>query len=127
MSTDCPCDEFKVDCFCNEWPQRLRDRFPQLFTEPCSIECFDGWEKLLTNLCQELQDCVVKHNLDCYPSQIKEKYGTLRFYMSTETDEISSLIEGAEKLSHTTCEICGNPGKLTKNGSWLRTRCPSCE
>jgi len=59
-----------------------------------------------------------------YPraSQVKEKYGTLRFYMSSETQEMSNLISVAEDLSAVTCETCGKPGKERGRG-WYYTAC----
>jgi hypothetical protein len=59
-------------------------------------------------------------------SQVKEKYGTLRFYMTHETDEIGKAIREAEFESAVTCEHCGAPGKTHGNG-WIRTLCDACE
>jgi len=51
-------------------------------------------------------------------SQVKEKFGTLRFYMTSSTPKINEYIDIAEKLSHTTCMTCGKPGKLIPSGWW---------
>lgn len=58
-------------------------------------------------------------------SQIKEKFGTLRFYMTHQTNEMARITDWAEKQSKRTCEECGKPGKLRGRG-WLYTRCASC-
>ena len=58
-------------------------------------------------------------------SQVKEKYGGLRFYMTCGTDEIFDLIEKAEALSYKTCEECGEPGE-ERNTGWIRTLCDTC-
>lgn len=58
-------------------------------------------------------------------SQVKEKYGTLRFYMTSSTKEMQTLITKAEHLSAETCEGCGGPGELTGTG-WLTTLCAGC-
>lgn len=58
-------------------------------------------------------------------SQVKEKYGTLRFYMSGETDAMSEAINEAEDESAKTCENCGGPGKVY-DGGWVVTRCDPC-
>ncbi len=58
-------------------------------------------------------------------SQVKEKYGGLRFYMTCGTDEIFDLIEEAEALSYKTCEECGEPGE-ERNTGWIRTLCDTC-
>lgn len=57
--------------------------------------------------------------------QVKEKFGSLRFYMTSNTDEIDDLIDKAEEKSYKTCEECGCPGKL-RNGGWMTTLCDSC-
>lgn len=54
--------------------------------------------------------------------QVKEKFGSLRFYVYNATDEHHSLIAFAERLSARTCEVCGKPGKINKCG-WLSCRC----
>ena len=55
-------------------------------------------------------------------SQIKEKYGTLRFYYYGGDQYVDGVVAMAEYLSGLTCEICGNPGK-TVGGGWVRTLC----
>lgn len=55
-------------------------------------------------------------------SQVKEKYGTLRFYMTIQTDEMDPIITIAEKRSAVTCEQCGKKGKLRGRG-WYYTAC----
>ncbi len=56
--------------------------------------------------------------------QVKEKFGTLRFYCSG-TDAIDRYIRLAERLSALTCEDCGKPGKANDSG-WIRTQCDDC-
>ena len=55
--------------------------------------------------------------------QIKEKFGTLRFYCSGGGEEFQTLVDLAEAQSSITCEICGNSGKLKNDKGWLRTMC----
>ena len=57
--------------------------------------------------------------------QVKEKFGTLRFYCSTN-DRISQYVRFAETLSALTCEECGKPGRLGQRGGWYRTTCKKC-
>ena len=59
-----------------------------------------------------------------YPvvTQVKEKFGTLRFYMDGYDERISAYEEFAEAMSARTCEECGCPGKLRTEG-WYRTLC----
>lgn len=53
--------------------------------------------------------------------QVKEKFGTLRFYYYG-SHEFDALVEMAEELSATTCEECGAFGSI-RDGGWLRTLC----
>jgi hypothetical protein len=54
--------------------------------------------------------------------QVKEKFGTLRFYYSGGDDTISGMVRMAESMSAVTCETCGNPGTRT-GGGWIKTAC----
>ncbi len=55
-------------------------------------------------------------------TQVKEKYGTLRFYVNRATDEQFAMIQFAEAMSARTCEVCGIKGKQSRGG-WVVTRC----
>ena len=54
--------------------------------------------------------------------QVKEKFGTLRFYYSGGDDYIRGLVSMAESMSGVTCEECGKPGTQTPGG-WIKTVC----
>ncbi len=56
--------------------------------------------------------------------QVKEKYGTLRFYCGG-TDAIHTYVCLAERLSSVTCEDRGKRGKANDSG-WIRTQCDTC-
>ena len=56
--------------------------------------------------------------------QIKEKFGTLRFYYSNGTPEIDGIVAFAEYLSSVTCEETGKRGELCHNQrGWYKTLC----
>lgn len=55
-------------------------------------------------------------------TQVKEKFGTLRFYHNGGDDMIDGMVYMAEEMSSRTCEVCGNPGKTSGSG-WLKTTC----
>lgn len=55
--------------------------------------------------------------------QVKEKFGTLRFYTNATDDYVHGLIAMAESMSARTCEECGVPGKTYYDG-WHVTLCP---
>lgn len=55
-------------------------------------------------------------------AQIKEKFGTLRFYIDGGNATSNAIAHYAELMSETTCEVCGNAGK-TYYMKWHRTLC----
>lgn len=107
---------------------KLIETYPKIFSGRCRyIECNNGWYNLLDSLCG-----VIQHYLNQKPKinqviaeQIKEKYGTLRFYYSGGDDYIRGLVSMTEYLSGCTCEICGNPGEYI-NKNWPKVRCEKC-
>ena len=118
-----------------ELDKRLVDAFPNLYRqrylsprETCMCWGFpgDGWFQLIYDLSEKLERMILALPEDerehCSASQVKEKYGTLQFYMSAETDEMTAAIQEAEDRSSITCETCGAPGKLRGKG-WLYTAC----
>lgn len=58
--------------------------------------------------------------------QVKEKFGTLRFYYSGGDDTIDGMVRLAESMSGVTCEECGNIGER-RGGGWIHTFCTPCE
>lgn len=62
---------------------------------------------------------------DGYIAQVKEKFGSLRFYIGSSSDAVFDRISEAEKDSAKTCELCGKPGKIIGKG-WLMARCEEC-
>lgn len=58
-------------------------------------------------------------------TQIKEKFGTLRFYYHGGDEYISGLEAMADSMSAVICEDCGCPGKSrsTNTKRWIRTLC----
>lgn len=55
-------------------------------------------------------------------SQVKEKFGTLRFYYDGGDEYINGVVSFAENSSGHTCEECGKLGKI-RHGGWVRTLC----
>ena len=74
---------------------------------------------------QELIDLPLREIKECPQvtlDQVKEKFGTLRFYYTGGDEYISGLVSMAESMSGVTCETCGKPGTST-GGSWIKTAC----
>lgn len=55
-------------------------------------------------------------------AQVKEKFGTLRFYYDGGDDFVYGAVAVAETMSGMLCEDCGAPGVL-RPGRWVRTLC----
>jgi hypothetical protein len=55
-------------------------------------------------------------------TQVKEKFGTLRFYYDGGNDIIDGMVRMAEAMSEVTCEQCGAPGE-ERGGGWIVTLC----
>lgn len=114
-----------------DFPNLYSDRHGDLRTTAMcwGFECGSGWEPLLRELSEGLEKEILKlpveHRQYCRASQVKEKYATLRFYMSSQTDEMDYLIGEAEHKSAITCEECGKPGKCRGDG-WYYTACDDC-
>lgn len=123
--------------------QNLFDKHPALFEKKDSTETVrypihwgfehgDGWLPILEDLCDNIQHHVKQQQknhpdyLQPHIFQVKEKFGTLRFYLDHGDDYIYGLIAMAEAESARTCEICGLPGTM-KYGGWIRVRCEPCE
>lgn len=56
--------------------------------------------------------------------QVKEKFGTMRFYYSGGDHGIASIVAFAEDLTNHVCERTGAPGTMCKRGGWYKTLSP---
>lgn len=122
-----------------ELDEKLVEKYPLIFkdrygsmqdTAMCwGFSCGDGWYYLIDTLCDTIQshiDNSIKFNnkeiSQVVAVQVKEKFGTLRFYYNGGDDYIDGAVMLAELLSGKICDKCGNPGKL-RDGGWVRTLC----
>jgi hypothetical protein len=119
-----------------DWRIELVEAYPDLFhplagqpgVAQASPECGEGWRDLLERACARIRAVVRADGGSFHATQIKEKYGTLRFYwqgaLLSEADaRIEEAIALAEARSACTCETCGDKGRLYRSGGWLMTRC----
>lgn len=118
---------------CEKYPGIFRDRNGKM-SETCMVWGFpgDGWYDLIDELCSQLKLIESASGIKVIANQVKEKFGTLRFYFSIDpeseikcSDEEArlwqSLIErtvgGAENSSGHRCEICGEYGSEDSGGT----------
>lgn len=147
----------------------LVNKYPMIFKniggdprETCmawGIECGDGWFQILDALCSVItnsveninyrhSDTVPNLNFVIHAAQVKQKYGSLRFYIDvrwnnsenfyeTLSDEVKNDIKRttetvygaiamAERMTIIVCENCGQPGKINNGFGWLRCECEGC-
>ena len=110
------------------------------------IQCNDGWYDLLDTLCYTMQrwcddentryitetdkyEFVVEGDpeyVQVVAAQVKEKMGTLRFYVDGGDATTQGIIQMAEQMSTRICELCGSPAKTSRDSGWLHTTCDSC-
>lgn len=103
--------------------------FPKLYDDIDYWDCGPGWYPLLIEMSEKLEVLIEKEeDQEFFPcaSQVKEKFGTLHFYMLTETPEMTDIIAEYEEKSSCICELCGQEGTLQSKRNWWVTRCPEC-
>ena len=132
--------------------EKLYAKYPDIFQEgkltpfqSCmgrGIECDDGWYDLLDNLCNILQIVYTDTGVLTIARQVKEKFGTLRFYVGFKntgdiTDArfqayctlLDNTIENYCGKSSEICEVCGEDktAKMRNSMPWIRCLCDEHE
>jgi hypothetical protein len=117
--------------------KKLLEKYPKIFiqhskpmTETCMcwlFECGDGWFKIIDLLCEMLQ-WDIDHNKhpQIEASQVKEKFGSLRFYVNGSDDKQDGMIDYVCALSNYVCEHCGSMEDVTQTKGWITTICKKC-
>lgn len=105
---------------------KLQEQFSEFFPERgfAGFWAEAGWYDLLERLFVDLRKAVNEGAAQPTVMQVKEKFGTLRFYMNGGTEAMRERIRQAEWESARTCEVCGQPGKTLDRRGWYKTLCP---
>jgi len=137
---------------CEKYPLMFKDRHGDpMDTLMCwGFEHGDGWYQIINNLCDNIQHYIdwshkshawdIKWNEEhadeprpvreivpqVVVDQVKEKFGTLRFYYQGGDDKIDGMVRMAESMSAVMCEQCGAPA-TTRGPGWIRTLCDTHE
>jgi len=98
------------------------------------VECGDGWFNLIDRLCRECEREIERLDSLGVPrerwprvAQIKEKFGSLRFYArGCLPEELRELIQEISEKSRLTCELCGAFKKSRAAEAWHSTTCDDC-
>lgn len=103
------------------------------------ISCDKGWYKLLAETNRKMKMMWPQYEIH----QVKEKYGTLRFYWGVPfedenwqamNEDVRNTVHGimediayqAEHRSGYICETCGGHGKTRVRNHWYKTLCATC-
>jgi len=98
--------------------QKILDRFARGW--PAEISCSSGWYGIIKDLDAELALIDPEYQI----TQIKEKFGTLRFYFETKSPrfiEMHEIVYKYEEISARTCEISGLHGVLMSKNGHMKT------
>lgn len=116
---------------CQKYPKMFVNRNKSM-QETCmywGFECSDGWFDLIDKLCESIQSYIDSNSRapdriipQVTVDQVKEKFGTLRFYTTGGDRLIDGMIWFAESMSGRICETCGAPGK-TRGRGYIYTSC----
>jgi hypothetical protein len=128
-----------------ELQNKLYEKYPKIFAEkdlPMSQTCMcwginteNGWAWLIDHLCSSLQWMTDNPPTDkngkmevpqIVASQVKEKFGGLRFYVNGANKEQYAKISFAEALSYHICELCGSTKDIGHTSGWVTTMCKEC-
>lgn len=124
----------------------LTEKYPELYgtVNDVPIDSYifshgDGWYNIIDSLSMTITHTMKHHvgkkhltpeefadSQQVRVAQVKEKFGTLRFYVDNGNPEVQAAIQMAEVLSGRTCESCGSPGEK-RGGGWVKVRCAACE
>jgi hypothetical protein len=133
---------------CDKYPKIFANRHkaPSETAMCWGFDHGDGWYDILDILCESIQThidwSVENHNwtnnwnlknpdqprpvpticAQVVATQVKEKFGELRFYYDGGDDMIQGMVEMAQSISTRVCETCGKPGSL-RGGGWVQTLC----
>ena len=114
--------------------ESLYNKYPKIFEErnwsedkTCmnfGICCGDGWYGIIDDLCREIMaHCNKIGKPITRATQVKQKFGGLRFYVGNTTDEFMDEIESAEMRSERMCEVCGDSTDIKNIGGWYKCLC----
>lgn len=86
-----------------------------------------GWRlKFGESLFNELKETIKKYKLNKYEIvDIKEKFGTLRWYSFGGNEETENIIKKYEDVSQYVCQICGKPAEVVTL-NWIGFYCKDC-
>lgn len=111
------------------YSKMMQERFPKMYGGKYGgFAIGKGWYPLIETLSNAIQnhiDNCQRQGKECpqvIVQQVKEKFGTLRFYYNGGDEFIHGAVWLAESMTGHLCEECGGLGK-PRDGGWVRTLC----
>jgi len=112
---------FKLLRWYPRWPTRYIEWVGWSIPRGAGLECVGrGWAGLVGR-CYDVTD---RHHV--VVTQVKEKFGGLRFYVGSAMPGVFDQIDEITKESYKICERCGEPG-VPRKGGWILTLCDACD
>lgn len=101
----------------------------------------EGWGDVIHEYLLQLDALVRRNEWDIVVVQVKEKYGSLRFYVnilcdngtscpsgsSDDANRFFELIDEMESETELVCCHCGTRENVRCYGGWMHYSCPECE
>ena len=117
------------DKLVKKYPKIFKDRNADMKeTAMCwGFDHDDGWFWLIDNLCESIQGYIDRNDVpQVVATQVKEKFGSLRFYYEGGNDLIDGMVWLVEDMSYNICEICGSTKNVGVTSGWIKTVCKDC-
>lgn len=114
--------------------EKIFERFDHMFRHrklPASLTCMcwgldvrPGWYQIIWDMCLKIEPILKRNRITEFAfEQVKEKFGSGRFYHSGGNEKIDQIVQEAEELCGNTCEVCGRPGKVECIHGWRSAVC----
>lgn len=123
--------------------EELINKYPKIFEDyednPDRVNWYGlpkGWISVMDKLCGCIQSYIDNHvtytkdgkyrpqQVTC--SQMKEKFGGLRFYTNGHDQVVEGMISMAEHMCYNTCDECGSEEDLGVTSGWVSVKCRKC-
>ncbi len=138
MNTNYNHTEFQkelIDGTSEEFITKVSNRF-SFIIKPFGFETGPGWRPMLWELLEKIEVITIPYKIEIELQQIKEKFGSLRFYYMTHYKEpnveinneaaklIEDLVDIYEEKSYHICDMTGKYYKYRiESGSWVHACC----
>ncbi len=117
--------------------EKLFNDFPELYRQhtltiyescmPWGFECTDMWFDIIYRLSKRITDYCKEKNMPVIEAeQVKEKFGSLSFYVNKADAEVYRFINESEKETEKICAKCGSKENISSTSGWITYLCEDC-